>query len=130
MSAPTIAARKTVLRRDLERCISCAEGSELTFRVRAENGPVASPPPGAVAMCRTCGRGCTAEMAVRAATYGWVIGQRMDPTLVPVYYPHEFQWFLLTGETRRPISSEVAVELMCAAHGNAWVRWWEEVIYG
>ncbi len=134
MSAPSITVRKTVHRRDLERCVSCATGEGLTFQHRAAVGWGASrikpPPPAGIALCLVCNQACEASMQTRALTYGWKIRRHMDPTRVPVYYPHEFGWFLLTGETRRAISSEVAVELMCAAHGNAWVRWWEEVIYG
>lgn len=134
MSAPTLQVRKTVYQRDHEACVSCNRRDSLTFQHRAAVGMGGSrikpPPPAGIALCLLCNQACEAELQSRALAYGWKIRRHMDPHRVPVYYPHEFGWFLLTGGTRQSISSEIAVELMCAAHGAEWYRWWEEVIYG
>lgn len=50
---------------------------------------------------------------------GWVV----DPSHVPVFYPHEHAWFLLEGDTRRQVTAVEAIDRMHEVYGDDWLRW-------
>lgn len=127
MSAPTEATRAAVRRRDGGRCVSCHRADELTFQHRRAVGMGGSKTrPGAVdglILCLTCNTECEASMQSLALAYGWKARRWTDPTNVPVYYPHEFQWFRFEGVVRIPISAVVALDLMHATYGDDYFTW-------
>ncbi|MCC2033090.1 hypothetical protein [Microbacterium allomyrinae] len=126
MSAPTDLIRQAVYRRDQGRCVAC-NASDLTFQHRRAVGMGGSKiRPGAtdgLALCMTCNRECEASMQQLALSYGWKAKRWTDPTKVPVYYPHEFQWFRLEGTDRYPIPAAAALDMMHAVYGDEYFNW-------
>lgn len=65
-----------------------------------------------------------AEWAAHAQAWGvkvllWV----KDVTAVPVYFAPEMTWFILEGESRRAISSIVALDMMLEVYGDDYLLW-------
>lgn len=89
---------------------------------------VVPPPVDGLILCLPCNEACEGVLQRRALVWGHKVRRWADPTLVPVYYPHEWAWFLLTGVTRVEITSEAAVDAMCAVYGNEYLEWWMEAI--
>lgn len=127
MSAPTPVVRAAVYKRDNHRCVACHAADGLTFQHRRATGMGGSKTrPGAVdglTLCATCNAACESDMQTVALGYGWKVRRWASPDLVPVYSPHDFQWYRLEGLTRRPIPGAVAIDLMHAVYGDAWFDW-------
>ena len=64
-----------------------------------------------------------AEQQRMALARGIKISKFADPARVPVFFAHEWQWFLLVGEGREPITGPEAVELMHETYGDKWAGW-------
>jgi hypothetical protein len=76
-------------------------------------------------LCATCNDACEAGMQQLALASGWKAKSWTDPTKVPCYYPHEFQWFRFEGAERHPIPAAVALDLMHAVYGDEYFHWRE-----
>lgn len=130
MSAPTAIIRAAVYERDGKRCVACHTIDALTFQHRRAVGMGGSKVrPGAadgVTACLTCNGEFERSMIVLALAYGWKAEKWTNPTEVPVYYPHEFQWHRLDGVTRRPVSGVVALDMMHAVYGDKYMHWYSE----
>ena len=134
MTAPTTKTRNGVYLRDGYRCVMCGAVSGLTFQHRRAVGmggsKILPPPVDGLTLCRVCNDACEAEEELAALANGWKVRRWADPARVPVYFPHEFQWYRLEGTRRVPISSEVAMEMGCSVYGDEWMRWRLAVITG
>jgi hypothetical protein len=73
-----------------------------------------------------CNAACEGTMQTLALANGWKVQRWADPSLVPVYYPHEFTWCRLEGASREAISSVVALDAMHAVYGDRYMRWFTE----
>lgn len=131
MTAPSALVRAAVQRRDGGVCVVCHTTHELTFQHRRAVGMGGSKfRPGAadgLTACLTHNQAFEADLQSLAKAYGWKAERWTDPTQIPVYYPHEFQWFRFEGEERFPIVSAVALDLMHAAYGDRYFLWRTEV---
>lgn len=128
VTAPTENVRLDVYARDGFRCASCRGFNPLSYQHRAAVGMGGSrllpTVVGGLTLCVPCNVECEGSMQSRALAFGWKIRRWQDATLVPVFYAHEFAWFRFEGTARVKITSEIAVEMMCAAHGDQWLTWW------
>lgn len=126
MSAPTEQTRSAVYGRDGYRCVACTDIS-LTFQHRRAVGmggsKIAPPPVDGLTMCLVCNEGCEGAGQDAALTYGWKVRKWADPSLVPVWYPAENQWYLLAGIDRVPITPMVALDAMHAVYGEQYLEW-------
>lgn len=127
MSAPSLAVRRAVYHRDVERCVACNAADELTFQHRRRVGMGGSKnlpsPVDGLTLCMSCNAACEGRIQTLALAYGWKVRAWADPTLVPVYYPHEFTWCRLEGVKRVPITTKVALALMASVYGNQYLEW-------
>lgn len=127
MSAPTTETRTAVYARDSYRCVACNAHDGLTFQHRRAVGMGGSRIPPSVVdglvLCATCNEACEHAMQTLALAYGWKARKWTDPTLVPVYYPHERRWYRLEGIGRVPVASIVALDMMHAVYGDEYLRW-------
>jgi hypothetical protein len=116
-----------VYARDGRRCVACGALDALTFQHRRAVGMGGSKIKPGVAdgltLCAVCNAACEAEMQQLALAYGWKAKRWTDPTKVPVYYPHAFQWFRLEGTERHPIPAAVALDMMHAVYGDEYFHW-------
>ena len=131
MSAPTASTRAAVYGRDDRRCVACHTETDLTFQHRravgmggSKNRPTVVD---GITLCLTCNQRCEADLQTMALAYGWKVRKWADPSLVPVYYPHDFGWFLLPGTRRRRVSGPVALDAMAAVYGHEHMTWYREV---
>jgi hypothetical protein len=126
VSAPTETVRAAVYRRDGSQCVACL-AAQLTFQHRRAVGMGGSKiRPGAVdglTLCLVCNEACEAEMQTLALANGWKAKKWTDPTKVPVFYPHEFQWYRLEGVERFPIPAAAALDMMHAVYGDDYFDW-------
>ena len=127
MSAPTVDTRRAVYTRDGFRCVACNAGDALTFQHRRAVGMGGSKVRPSVVdgltLCGTCNEACEHSMQQLALAHGWKAKRWTDPMKVPVYFPHEFQWFRLEGRDRIPITSVVALDMMHAVYGDDYFHW-------
>ena len=127
MSAPTPETRMAVYTRDGRRCVACHAADGLTFQHRRAVGMGGSKlrPDAAdgLTLCGTCNEACEGRMQTLALAHGWKVRRWADPTLVPAYYPHEFQWFRFDGVDRHPITAIVALDMMHAVYGDEYMKW-------
>lgn len=130
MSAPTQRTREAVYRRDSYRCVSCNSSDALTFQHRRAVGMGGSRIPPSVVdglvLCATCNAACEAELQTTALAYGWKARRWTDPTMVPVFYPHEHAWFRLEGVQRIRVTAMVALDMMHAVYGDEYLKWYGE----
>ncbi|WP_157813957.1 hypothetical protein [Microbacterium sp. BR1] len=134
MSAPTIQVRRSVYERDGKQCVSCRDVDGLTYQHRASTGMGGSKSQptvvGGLTLCLLCNQSCEAENQTRAIVWGHKIRRWQNPSNVPVFYPHEHAWYRFEGTRRIRITSELAVEMMCAAHGDTWMQLWAAEMLG
>ena len=134
MSAPTIQVRRAVYNRDDQQCVACGATEGLQFQHRAAVGAGGSKilptVVGGLTLCALDNQAAEGHLQTRALVWGHKIRRWQNPTLIPVFYPRSFAWFRFEGTTRKKISSEVAVEMMCAAHGDAWMSMWASEMLG
>jgi len=129
MSAPTPAVRKATVTRDQFRCVLCGATTALEWNHRAAVGMGGSKHrPGAVEGVMLCTRCNTdiesvADLMKLALSYGVKIRKWADPVKVPVFYPHEHQWFRLEGLDRHPITAVVALDMMHDVYGDEYFEW-------
>lgn len=113
--------------RDRRRCAACNALDTLTFQHRRAVGMGGSKiRPGAadgLTLCMTCNTACEGSMQHLALAYGWKARRWTDPTKVPVFYPHEWQWFRLEGLARIEVTSMVALDMMHAVYGDEYLEW-------
>lgn len=128
MSAPTERVRLDVYTRDRYRCASCGARQGLSYQHRAAVGMGGSrllpTVVGGLTLCVPCNVACEGHLQASALTFGWKIRRWQDATRVPVFSFPEMTWFRLEGLERCEISPEIAIEMMCAAHGDEWLSWW------
>lgn len=131
MTAPTVKTRRAVYDRDGQACVAC-KSTMLTFQHRRAVGMGGSkmqpPPVDGLTLCITCNEACEHTMQRLALVYGWKVRRWADPVKVPVFYPHEHQWFRLEGTERFEIGSIVAFDLMHAVYGDEYWLWRTEVM--
>lgn len=127
MSAPTPVVRRSVYTRDGARCAACSAASGLSFQHRRAVGMGGSRiRPGAadgLTLCGVCNEECEHSMQTLALAHGWKVRKWADPTKVPVYFPHEWQWYRLEGTDRHPITAVVALDMMHAVYGDEYFTW-------
>jgi len=58
-----------------------------------------------------------------AKAWGVKISLHADPELIPVFYRHLHAWFVLEGDSRREVSPVVALDMMLAFYGDAYLEW-------
>lgn len=46
-----------------------------------------------------------------------------DVTRVPVFFRHEHTWFVLDGDTKRPVPAVVALDMMLEVYGDQYLVW-------
>lgn len=128
MAKPTTATRFRTYERDLNRCASCASPA-LSFQHRRAVGQGGSKTlptvQDALTLCPTCNNHCEHTLQTRALAYGWKVRRWVtNPGDVPVFYPHEFAWFVLTDTgTREQIPALRAMEMMLVVYGDDWLTW-------
>lgn len=128
MSAPTQSVRDAVYDRDRNRCAACGTVDGLTFQHRRAVGmggsKVRPTAEDGLTLSGKCNDACEAEMQQLALAYGWKVKRWVtDPSRVPVYYPHEFQWYRLEDTTRIPITAVVALDMMHDVYGDEYFHW-------
>jgi len=130
VTAPTALVRAAVYDRDGKRCVACHALDALTFQHRRAVGMGGSKILPGVAdgltLCGPCNTACEGSMQHLALASGWKAQRWTDPTNVPVYYPHEWQWYRLDGHYRVPITAVVALDLMHACYGDQYFKWRED----
>lgn len=131
MTEPTLETRAALRVRDGGRCVACGAVANLTFQHRRAvgmGGSMQRPAPvDGLLLCLLCNEACEHSMQTLALAYGWKVRRWADPTKVPVYYPHEFAWYVLAGKTRVRTTSVVALDLMYSVYGDEYFRWRAEV---
>lgn len=127
MSAPTLLVRTHTYGRDGNRCVSCHALEGLSFQHRRAVGMGGSKMrPGVtdgLTLCMPCNEACEADLQDHALANGWKVRRWADPVRVPVYYPHEFQWYRLEGTARYAINGASALDLMYGVYGDEYTKW-------
>lgn len=127
---PTPSTRETVYTRDGNRCVACHTPDTLTFQHRRAvgMGGTKNPPhpTDGLVLCATCNTAAESNMQTLALAFGWKVRRWANPTRVPVYYPHEFAWYRLDGDTRIPVGGVEAIDMMHAVYGDQWFTWRQE----
>src|SRR5690606_30141313 len=113
--------------RDGYRCVICGAADPLTFQHRRAVGMGGTKnlpaPVDGLTLCASCNERCEHDLQGSALANGWKVRRWADPARVPVFYPHEFQWYRLEGAVRVRISSAVAMEMGCSVYGDEWMQW-------
>jgi hypothetical protein len=78
-------------------------------------------------LCLQCNQECEGSLQSLALVYGWKVRKWADPVRVPVYFRHQWQWFLFEGAERRPISGVTALDAMHSVYGDQYLTWSEEL---
>lgn len=64
-----------------------------------------------------------ADWQAVAKAWGVKISLHVDPSRVPVFMQHEFGWFVLEGDGRRPVPALVALDMMLDIYGDQYLTW-------
>jgi hypothetical protein len=64
-----------------------------------------------------------AEWQAVAKAWGVKISLHADPERIPVFYRHEHAWFVLEGDSRRPVATTTALEMMHDFYGDEYFLW-------
>lgn len=130
MAAPTLLVRNAVKIRDQFACILCHTTDGLQFNHRRATGMGGSKIRPELndgnLLCGPCNELIEQDAGwmVVALAYGLKVKKWVtDPGRVPLFYPHEHQWYRLAGIHREPIGSLVALDSMHAVYGDEYLRW-------
>lgn len=63
------------------------------------------------------------ELQKVAKAWGIKISIHAQPEQIPVFRPHQHQWFRLVGAERIAISAGTALEMMLAFYGDEYLEW-------
>lgn len=135
MSAPTPVVRAVTYERDGHRCVSCGATIHLEYQHRLAVGMGGSKRrpryEEGVTSCAICNPAYEHSLQTLALLKGWKVKKVKraieHPEDVPVFYPMERQWCVLTTRgTRQMISEAAAVAMMRDVYGEQQYDEWRE----
>lgn len=131
MSAPVPVVWAVVKERDEQRCVSCGARVGLQFQHRQATGMGGSKRRPlyheGLTSCAVCNEQYENVLQRKALLCGWKVARWVKhPDDVPVLYPLERQWYLLsTRGTRLRVNAVEAVAMMRRVYGEQYDEWQE-----
>lgn len=129
MSAPTPVVWAVVKERDEQRCVSCGARVGLQFQHRQATGMGGSKRRPlyheGLTSCGVCNADYEGSRHREALALGWKVARWVSrPEDVPVFYPLERTWFVLsTRGTRLRINDVEAIAMMRDVYGDQYDEW-------